>query len=230
LIQRQWSYSWFQWTMFGCSIVSAFLLFLMTIRLFSFTSSDKTNFLQNPVTGETVNMKNVSPETRSPKVVDNYIRKWVKSTYTWTGKTPSGAIDTGDRGFGVLVPSPFAVGMMSLKAPYRFDRMASFVASYKNPAVGAPLDKFVSGRLKASVGNSISITNLFEDRPGHWRCDLAFAQIIKGGGKDFPIIYSGKFELDAIPPASNVWSKKGSPYEDGAKELQAYGLTITFVE
>jgi hypothetical protein len=177
--------------MFGCSIVSAFLLFLMTIRLFSFTSSDKTNFLQNPVTGETVNMKNVSPETRSPKVVDNYIRKWVKSTYTWTGKTPSGAIDTGDRGFGVLVPSPFAVGMMSLKAPYR---------------------------------------NLFEDRPGHWRCDLAFAQIIKGGGKDFPIIYSGKFELDAIPPASNVWSKKGSPYEDGAKELQAYGLTITFVE
>jgi hypothetical protein len=225
MIRKEWSYSKVQWTILVFLGLNAFWGLMMTIRLWNFTSEDKSQHIQNPKTGEVVDMKRVPPEVRSPAVVDKYLRQWIASTWTWDGPLMAKDCSSSDSSHGIPTPASFSVGMMGVQAPYRSNKIPEIAARYEK--LGFPISKFVNGKLKATVENTVDVVNLSEVKPGFWRADVAYTQRISGVGSDQHVVYSGAFELKAIPPDSNVWARKGSCYEEGAKKMQSKGLIIT---
>ena len=242
IVRSKWQISPMQWIIFG-SVVGMFLTNLvMMFRVNNYTSQNKTNYIQNPWTGEVTPMKNANYLKREPEVVKKFVREWVTSCHTWL---PSDN-DSGVKQFSAgEIPTKLAICMMAVDGKYRGSKIKDIVQKYKEPAIGFPLDKFLSGnansKLSSIVEPNIDIVNLaeYDKSKGRWSLDLIYSQRIMGmPDGDRVITYSGKMLLKAVPPSENVWpvytvlrkNKDGtnnfSLYAEGVKKMQSKGLMI----
>lgn len=242
IVRSSWRVSPMQWAIFGSVVIVALTNVVMMLRVNNYTSGNKTNYIQNPWNGEVLPMKNVSYLKREPEVVKKFVREWVTSCHTWL---PSDN-DSGVKQFGVgEIPTKLAICMMAVEGKYRGSKIKEIAQKYKEPAIGFPLDKFLSGNANAKLSSvvepNIDIVNLaeYDKSKGRWSLDLIYSQRIMGmADGDRVITYSGKMLLKAVPPSANVWpvykvlrsNKDGtndySLYAEGVKRMQSKGLMI----